>query len=176
MMSLAFVFWMMVILFAVVGAMRGWAKELLVTFAVILALFISSILEKYVPFVRDTLVGENRFWVQTAILMGLVFFGYQTPNIPTLAASPRFMRERLQDVLLGVVLGAINGYLIFGTMWFYMHSASYPFDYITQPDATTAMGEAALKLIPLLPPAWLAAPVIYIAVAISFVFVLVVFI
>ena len=35
MMSLTFVFWLFVVLFAMIGAMRGWARELIVTFAVI---------------------------------------------------------------------------------------------------------------------------------------------
>ncbi len=32
MVSLAFVFWMYVVLFAIIGGMRGWAKEILVSF------------------------------------------------------------------------------------------------------------------------------------------------
>ena len=45
MMSLAIVFWMYVILFSVIGAMRGWAKEILVSFSVILALSFIALLE-----------------------------------------------------------------------------------------------------------------------------------
>ena len=37
MVSLTFMFWLFVLLFAIIGATRGWAKEILVTFAVILA-------------------------------------------------------------------------------------------------------------------------------------------
>jgi hypothetical protein len=176
MLSLTFVFWMFVALFALIGAMRGWARELLVSFAVILALFIISVLEHFVPFMRDTITGESRFWVRSGILAVLAFFGYQTPNLPRLAGSNRFIRETLQDTLLGLFLGALNGYLIFGTLWFYLHDAGYPFPYITAPNAADALGQEALKLIPLLPPAWLGTPVIYFAVALAFVFVLVVFI
>ena len=42
MMSIVVVFWMYVFLFAFIGGMRGWAKELLVTFSAILALAIST--------------------------------------------------------------------------------------------------------------------------------------
>jgi hypothetical protein len=38
MMSIIYVFWMYVVLFAIIGWMRGWAKELLVSFSVILSL------------------------------------------------------------------------------------------------------------------------------------------
>ncbi|HVN54288.1 MAG TPA: CvpA family protein [Anaerolineaceae bacterium] len=176
MMSLTFVFWLFVVIFAIIGSMRGWAKELLVTFAVILAIFIITVMERFVPFISDSLNSSARFWLRMAIILALAFFGYQTPNIPRLAGNNRFARERLQDTLLGLFLGAVNGYLIVGSIWYYMNEANYPFPYITAPDPNTAMGEAALKLIPMLPPHWLGTPAIYFAVAIAFVFVLVVFI
>ena len=176
MVSLLFIFWMYVILFAVIGGMRGWAKEILVTFSVILAIFIISVLERFVPFIRDAIVGTARFWIRTVIMLALVFFGYQGPNIPRLAANNRFVRERLQDILLGIFLGAINGFLIFGTIWFFLNEAQYPFDLISAPDTNTPVGQAALNMIKLLPPAWLGAPSIYFAVALAFVFVLVVFV
>jgi uncharacterized membrane protein required for colicin V production len=175
MLSLSFVFWMYIALFAVIGAMRGWAKELLVACAVILGIFVVSVLEKFIPFVRDTLVGETRFWVRAGIVVLLVFFGYQSPRLPRISESARLIRETLQDSLLGLFLGAVNGYLIFGTIWSFLNDANYPFPYISAPQPGDPFGEAALKLIPLLPPAWLGAPLIYFAVALSFVFVLVVF-
>lgn len=176
MLSLTFTFWLFVALFALVGAMRGWAREMLVSFAVILAMFMLAVAERFVPFVRDTLTGESRFWMRAGLLGALVFFGYQTPNIPRLAQTNRFVREHLQDTLLGLFLGAVNGYLIFGSIWYFMHDAGYPFPYITAPSAMDSLGQAALKLIPMLPPAWLGTPLIYFAAAIAFVFVLVVFI
>ncbi len=176
MLSLTFVFWLFVVIFAVIGAMRGWAKELLVTFAAILAIFIITVMERFVPFIRDALGGTPRFWLRAGIIIALIFFGYQTPNITRFASGNRFARERLQDTLLGLFLGAVNGYLIIGSIWFFMHEANYPFPYITAPDPNTPMGEAAIKLLPLLPPQWLGTPAIYFAIAIAFVFVLVVFI
>ena len=59
MMSLTFVFWMYVILFSIIGGMRGWAKEMLVTFSVILALTFSTLLEHYVPFIRDVVEPQK---------------------------------------------------------------------------------------------------------------------
>jgi uncharacterized membrane protein required for colicin V production len=166
-----------IILFGVVGSMRGWAKELLVTFAIILALFISNLLERFVPFIRDNIAASDQtlFWIRTVILLLMVVFGYQTPNIPKLAGSNRFVRERLQDVLLGLFLGAFNGFLIFGTIWSYLNSANYPFGFIQAPPAGAA-GDFARQLIYYLPPQWLGTPTIYFAVAIAFAFVIVVFI
>lgn len=178
MISLNVIFWMYVILFALIGAMRGWAREVLVSFSVILALFITSVLERFVPFIRDTLPFDSptsTLWLRSILLLLLVLFGYQTPKFPKLAGSGRFVRDAFQDILLGLFLGAINGYLIFGSLWFYLHEANYPFAIIAQPDFTSEMGIAAEKLLSFMPPALLGAPVIYFAVAVAFVFVLVVF-
>ncbi len=176
MVSLIFLFWMYVILFAVIGGMRGWAKEILVTFSVILALFIITVIERFVPFVRDAIAGIAQFWLRVAILLALVFFGYQGPNIPRLAGTNRFVRERFQDILLGVFLGAVNGFFIFGSFWYFLDQAKYPIALIAAPDPATSLGQAALTMIKYLAPAWLGAPAIYFAVALAFVFVLVVFI
>jgi hypothetical protein len=83
----------------------------------------------------------------------------------------------MQDSLLGFILGAINGFLIFGSIWFFMDAAKYPFPlYISAPDGNTEMGKAAINLMPALAPHLLGEPAIYFAVMICFIFVLVVFI
>lgn len=180
MISLNVMLMIFILLFAIIGAMRGWAKELLVTFAVILALFTMNVLETFVPFFKEIIQSSSPrsvFWIRTAIITGLVFFGYQTPKLQRLAESGRFVRHFLQDALLGGFLGAVNGYLVFGTLWYYLHNANYPFAFMLAPDPTTLNGIAALNWINFLPPAWLmGTPAIYFAVAICFVFVLVVFI
>ncbi|NOY98574.1 MAG: hypothetical protein GXP40_05125 [Chloroflexi bacterium] len=187
MVSLVFVFYMFVTLFAVIGAMRGWAKELLVTFSVILSLAFSQLMEQYVPFVKDiaqraldpnvilpTPDTRSLFWIRTVILIVLVFFGYQTVNLPRLSAKA--IRERLQDLLLGFVLGGVNGYLVVGSLWFYMFQAHYPFDTILDPAGYPEYADAAAKMIAVLPPRLLGVPGIYFAVIIAFIFVIVVYI
>jgi len=176
MISLSVLFWIFVILFALIGAMRGWAKEILVTSGVIVAIFVITILETFVPFIRDSLTPTTRFWVRIAILGGMTFFGYQGPNIPRLVESGKFIKDKFQDILLGIFLGAVNGYLIFGTAWFYLDAAAYPFTWITPPNDVTEAGIQALDMIKILPPQWLVSPLVYIVVAIAFVFILVVFI
>lgn len=175
MVSLVFVFWMLVILFGLIGIFRGWAKELLVTFSVILSLAFNMLLRLYIPGI-NTLEANNLtlFWIRVIILGVLVFFGYQTVSMPRFATKAA--REKLQDSLLGFILGAFNGYLIIGAVWFYMAEAGYPFTYIKAPIPGTAEGEAALNLLPFLSPNLLGVPWIYFAVMIAFIFVLVVFI
>jgi hypothetical protein len=180
MISIHVMLWIFIVLFAIVGAIRGWAKELLVTFAVILALFSISILESFVPFFKTIIQTSSDaavFWIHTGIVAGLVFFGYQTPRLQRLVESGRFIRSFLLDTTVGGLLGALNGYLIFGTIWYYLNTAGYPFTYVTAPDPITLNGVAAINWIEYLPPSWLMGnPAIYVAVAICFILVLVVFI
>ena len=176
MISLTFVFWMYVVLFAIIGGMRGWAKEIVVSFSVILALTFTTLLSNYVPFIRDVLQKDSKelyFWLRSIILGLLVFFGYQTPNISRFA--PKMNREKLQDVILGVVIGALNGYLIAGTIWFYLANAGYPFtNFITAP--TGDLAKVAEAMLHYMPPQLLGIPGIYFAVVVAFMFVIVVFI
>lgn len=179
MISLDVIFWMYVILFAFVGAMRGWAKELLVSFSVILSLFLIMILETYVTFIREGIAtegGANLLFMRLAIFFVLIFFGYQTPNIPRFSESPRFIRERLQDSLLGVFVGAVNGFLVFGTFWYFLDQAGYPLPFITPPQPGTPAGDASIQILATLAPQWLTGPILFFAVALAFVCIFIIFI
>lgn len=177
MVTLTFFFYFLATMFAVIGAMRGWSRELLVTFSVIVSIFIINVVERYLPAVSAFVQvgGVGQFWFRTIIIVVLVFFGYQTPNITRIAGS-RFVRERFQDSLLGLFLGALNGYLIVGTMWYFLHQAGYPFPDISPPPGGTEQGQAAMRLLEIMPPTWLEPPIVYFAVALAFLFVIVVFI
>ncbi len=176
MMSIVYIFWMFVILFAVVGGMRGWAKELLVSFSVILALGLNHVIRRYIP-IAQTLpeTDVSLFWVRTIILIVLVFFGYQTVvSIERLAARAR--RERLQDTLFGIILGGINGYLISGTVLFYMNVANYPFKEVISKPTDPTLLQTVNQMMLYMPPQLLGEPGIYFAIILAFVFVLVVYI
>jgi uncharacterized membrane protein required for colicin V production len=115
------------------------------------------------------------------IVIVLVFFGYQTPRISRFSAAVK--KDKISDSFLGFFLGGINGYLVVGTLWYYLAHAGYPSDYFINPElllGTDIVGksaEAAFNFLSKLPPVWLGtAPGIYIAVGLAFLFVLVVFI
>jgi uncharacterized membrane protein required for colicin V production len=173
MISLSVLFWIFVLMFALIGAMRGWAKELLVTSGVLVALFLLAVMETFIPFFRESISVITLYWIRTSLVVAMAFFGYQTPNFPRIMESGKFLRERFQDILLGLFLGGINGYMIFGSLWFYLIDAEYPFKWISAP---TDLSENVMSLIKILPPQYLQPPVVYVAVAIAFVFILVVFI
>ncbi|HSA99873.1 MAG TPA: CvpA family protein [Anaerolineales bacterium] len=176
MMSIVYIFWMFVIIFGLIGWMRGWAKELLVSFSVILALALNHVLRRYIPLAQALPETDvSLFWVRVIILLVLVYFGYQTViSIPHLASKAA--RERLQDTLFGAILGAINGYLVVGTILFYMHVADYPFEKVISKPVDPALLQTVNQMMLYMPPQLLGEPGIYFAIIIAFVFVLVVYI
>ena len=177
--SLVYIFWMYVILFAVIGAMRGWAKELLVSFSVILALALNYLLLKYISMVSNLPAdGTSLFWIRTWITIALVYFGYQTvASIGALSGKAR--KEKLQDALFGGVMGAVNGYLVIGTLWAYLDEANYPFEkifYPAHPDLAAGITTEIARMMEWMPPYTLGEPGIYFAVIIAFIFIIVVYV
>jgi uncharacterized membrane protein required for colicin V production len=176
MMSIVYLFWMYIIIFAIIGWMRGWAKELLVAFSVILALALNHVIRRYIPLAQGLPETDTSlFWIRTIILLVLVYFGYQTVvSIPHLAAKGR--SEKLQDTLFGAFMGAINGYLVAGTLLFYMHVADYPFENVISRPVEQVLLQKVNQMMLYMPPQLLGEPGIYFAIIIAFVFVLVVYI
>jgi hypothetical protein len=200
MISILSAFWMFVILFGLIGAMRGWAKELLVIFSIVLALFLIYVLESFTPYMVpfEDVLGkvENlstgaafeslplpvqdelriQFWSRAAILGLLAFFGYQTPRLAVIRDKAN--RERVQDILLGLVLGLGSGFFIVGSLWWYMAAAHYPFSpNILPPQPGTPLGDAAVSILNYFPPVFASNQIgLFFAVVVAFMFVLVVFI
>lgn len=174
MMTLTAVFWMYVLLFGIIGGFRGWAKELLVIFSVLLAIAIDTVLLTYVESVQvimTTRPGVTQFALRAGLVLLLAYFGYQTPNLPHFPGG-KFAREKLQDFLLGFALGLVNGYFIIGSVWYYMHQANYPLPYVTPlPDAVQTA-----NYMKYMPPVLLGIPNIYFAVILAAVFMIIVFI
>ena len=230
MISMVFIFYVFVGLTAVVGAVRGWAKEILVLISALLAIFIIFVFETYlgvyqavvfptpkehivqvgdtcgyVAGVLDTTVPRlmeannlpgdaencqltpntkliyepktNRFWASTGIILVLAFFGYQTPAIKIFQAGAR--REKLRDAMLGGVVGAGNGYLIFGSIWWFLEKAGYEnfSKVMVPPQVGSDLANTAAELLAKMPPVYLLnAPVIFITIVFAFLFVVIVYV
>lgn len=174
MISIIHVFWMYVVLFAIIGFLRGWAKELLVGFAVVVAVALNYLLHAYAPMVKNLLEDDlTLFWVRVTILGVLVYFGYQTViSLARLQSGAR--RERLQDSLFGLFLGGVNGYLVVGTFWYYWEAAGYPGGFYQAGNA--AMQRTVSAMLDYMPPHLLGAPGIYFAVILVLIFILVVYV
>ena len=145
MVELYVVFWMFVFVFAFIGFVRGWAREVLISASVVFALFVIFVLEQYVPliggyFESKTIPDSNvipieQFWFRILVLGLMLFLGYEGPSLPRISGS-RFQRDNWRDSLLGLVMGALNGYLIVGTLWAFLDEASYPFGWVSAPPTT----------------------------------------
>ena len=186
MITISFFFWTLIALFAIIGSMRGWAKELLVTFSLVMALFVMQVALTHIRPIKklwEAMGGSTQFYAASLVMILFAFFGYHTPNAQKINKNlardnKSTARHWLQDMMLGGILGAGNGYLLVGTIWFFLDLAQYPVpDYIlTAPVEGTQAGDAALKLLHWLPPMWLEVPVIYFVVAVVFTFVIIVLI
>lgn len=178
MVPLETVFIGLVIFFGLVGMLRGWAKELLVTFAVILGRFIELVFWQYVPVVNTSLKSladtnpRSWFYIRLAIFVLIVCFGYATTKISA-ALGAKARKDKLQDGLLGFFLGLLNGFLVVGMVWGFMAEPklNYAVWKITPPTS-----DFARSLVPYLPLGWLEGEALFVAVALAFAFVLVVFV
>jgi uncharacterized membrane protein required for colicin V production len=162
-------FYALVVIFAIIGFLRGWSKELLVTFSLVLGIFVITVVFVFITLIKPWLDegGPSRhFAVRAAIMIFFGFFGYQVPKWRRI--SDTLMREKIQDSLLGVLVGAINGYFLFGSLLFYLNQFEYPFSWVTPPS------QDLLGLLAYMPPAWLGIPAVYFAVAVAFTLVVVV--
>jgi hypothetical protein len=172
-------FYALILLFGIIGAGRGWAKELLVIFSMLVALALIATFEHVIPITSDLLAEGTlvQFWFRSLVLIILVIFGYQTPKITRFAAAAG-RKDTIQESMLGFFMGMFNGFIIVGSLWYFMSIANYPFQsFAVPPDPNTDMGQAALSVVKYLPPSILIFqhPWVYVAVIFSFVFVLVVF-
>ncbi len=129
MLSLTTAFWTLVILFAFVGMMRGWTKEIVVTASVILALFtINQLMSPLFGFIGwDNNVNPTpeirrwQFYIMSFFVLILAFIGYQGPTIARARVGERLTRrDDLQDKLLGFFVGALNGWLVVGSIWSFL--------------------------------------------------------
>ena len=176
MISLTVLFGLFVVMFGVIGAMRGWAKELLVTSAIVLGLFLNSILATYIQpyqtFMATAPLGSV-FVIQAGLLLLLAFFGYQTPKLQAL--QPKLVRERFEEILLGGFMGLLNGFLLIGSIWFYLHQTGYGVtDLVIAPEGE--MATQVENLMAYMPPSLLPIPHVFFAVGVVFVFIIVVFV
>ncbi len=150
MIQLSTVLYFMIGFFGLIGFSRGWTKEIIASTGVVLALF--TIEQFKAVFLEPLTVGADpaqKFYFYSAILLIIAFFAYQTPSrFDKQTRRKKSMREGgLQESLLGGVLGGFNGYLLVGSLWYYMRVLNYPLaPNISAPYAGTASAMMQLNL------------------------------
>lgn len=152
MVQLSTVLWTSIILFAFIGYMRGWTKEILATAGIILALFA---IKQFETLLIDPLTnGEqtSKFYLEAVILLTLAFFGYETSPERFIRSKKTVVREGVQEGILGALVGALNGYLLIGSLWWYMDNLEYPLSPHVTP---VAPGSASANMVDALPLSWM---------------------
>jgi hypothetical protein len=153
MMELSMFMVLMIAMFGIVGFMRGWTKELIATAGIVLALFT---LKQFETLFIDPLTDgkqDSKFYLQAAILIGMAFLAYHTPP-ERLRTGRRNVsnREGVQDGILGVLVGMLNGYLLIGSLWWYMDNLEYPLSPHITP---VIVGSPSADWVDILPLSWL---------------------
>lgn len=155
MIQLSSVLFLVILTFAIIGYLRGFDKELVSLSGIMLALFVLAQFEQF--FINLTATAENParvlFNVQAAILLIVTFFAYQTPpgRLSQVVTTGRSARDVFQNRMLGVLTGGFNGYMVFGSLWFFLHEKGYPLDSVRPP----TLGTTSADLVDMLPLTWL---------------------
>ena len=154
MIQLTVLMWNMAALFGYIGFSRGWNKEMISTAGIILGLFALFQFDSTLNTFLIGVPGEQKFMARALIFSVIVFFAYHTRAlIGEEATRPRSRssggRDNLQSSVLGGIIGFLNGYLIWGSLWYFMILDEYPLSpYISapQPDSPSARFVESLPL------------------------------
>jgi hypothetical protein len=98
MITLNVLFTIFVLLFGVIGAVRGLRKELVVVVSGIFALFT---IQEVLPRLLGDLSGTKALLLELIVLFVCGFLGYQTPAFRRLSESGRFNRDTPIEIILG---------------------------------------------------------------------------
>ncbi|HAE85786.1 MAG TPA: hypothetical protein DCG78_04670 [Anaerolineaceae bacterium] len=159
-------FYIMVALFAIIGALRGFKKELLVTAAGVMAVFTMEIV---VPMLIKDLTATQLFWISIGVMGVFAILAYQTPSIHRFVEIGLFERKVSHSMLLGGLVGAINGYLYLSTVFHYMAQANYPVAQIIPPDLATQAGQAVAQILSYAVPVHLQGTYVYVGIVLAFI-------
>ena len=174
MLSLGTLFWLMILFFAIIGSLRGWTREVIATSGLILSLFainqFGNLFLGIAPTTGTVPPERQRFYYLAVLHLMIAFFSYQGPAFAGNRFGERLrVRDTFQDKLLGLIVGALNGYLIVGSLWSFLDyripepgnweqlpaNEFYPFaqEILTRPNPLGELGTLMGRLpLPLLEP------------------------
>jgi hypothetical protein len=128
------------LMFVGVGMVRGFLKELGVTIVLIATLFgldrVIPLLEQFIrggrlvplfkPFTDNPATDQPTnlllmFMFQALVLLA-AYIAYQGETLAYEGTNPKFP----VNILLGALVGGVNGYLITGTLWWFLDHYQYP--------------------------------------------------
>lgn len=153
MVELTVLVWVLAILFGYIGWQRGWTKEMISLAGVVLAMFTLFQFRGLISNLLQSVPPDQRFYFQAVLFIMIVFFAYQTRALIGGDAQEAQTdnrrnrqdsgRDSLQTKALGALVGFANGYLIAGTLWYFLDAGGYPLaPFVVRPGAATASASA----------------------------------
>lgn len=159
-------FGVLVFVFTLIGLVRGFLKELGVTMVMMFMLFFLSQFEPFLDTgINRVLALGTRYaatedhsllkcWFFIWVIIGMAFISYEGE---TLAFSGQPLQGP-QRMILGALTGTLNGYLIIGTIWFYMDKFNYPITWLGF--SADKLSTLAKSILPFLPIPFLGQPIL----------------
>lgn len=153
-------FVILIVVMGIIGMVRGFLRELGVTLVLIATLFA---LDRLIPIINGFINGGGfgflglgpvpetqstnniLFLLFGAMMVGATYIAYQGETLAYEGNPPK----GIVGVLLGFLIGAVNGYLLFGTLWWLMNFYQYPLGLVATPLPPGAEEVVASGLLPL---------------------------
>jgi uncharacterized membrane protein required for colicin V production len=145
MINLFLLFCMSLVLFAMIGYMRGWQKEVIALSGLVGAI---AVLQQFgyeivsflgmVPVegagleeLADT--RRQQIYVQAIFFVIIVFFSYQVVTRLAVSATGGRLGDRLRSGferrIIGMFVGILNGYMVIGGLWSFLEYVPVPAGY-----------------------------------------------
>lgn len=145
MLSLAWIFYLLIVFFALIGSLRGWQREVLALTGLIASIaalnqfgytFVNSV-NNLTGAVDDLTIRQNFFRIQAIFHCTVAFFSYQVvARLANSVSGGRLgdrVRGAFQQRFIGAVLGALNGYMLVGGLWSFLEFELRPEGYVQLP-------------------------------------------
>lgn len=171
MISISWMFYLLIAFFAIVGALRGWQREVISLAGLIgsiaalnqFGFTLVDVGNRVIQFFNnvqqpdDIFFLEKRFfWVQFAFHILIAFFSYQViARLADSAAGSRIgdrLRIGFQRRFIGGFLGTINGYLLIGGLWGFLEYRLTQEGYIRLPQGQPYIFDSTIITRPFVEP------------------------
>ena len=141
------VFLVLLMVFGIIGVVRGYGRELGVTTMLLITLFVLELLDERYRDKLNQAVGAlissasadgTRAWIFVVVLIVVAFMSYEGQTLSFAGNRGRIVFD------LGT--GLLNGYLLIGSIWHYLHLANWPLLSVTQ--TYTPLYNVMVRLLP----------------------------
>lgn len=146
MISLVSLMWATALFFAMTGAIRGWRRELIGGAGILLGFFT---LFQFDSLLRGSLylllTDEQTFLLQAAAFLAIAALVFRSQ-----LARQTQNTGGIRQSLIGAAVGFFNGYLVAGSIWYFLDINRYPFAQLVSAPADGSVGFAGVSAMPIL--------------------------